>query len=72
MVSHSYGYGLMDAGEMVSEAKNWTLVPPQQRCVSHSPYYEKLVPAMGYVTVELDVKDCPNIRHLEHVRVATN
>ncbi len=28
-VSHSYGYGLMDATAMVRLAKNWTLVPRQ-------------------------------------------
>ena len=67
-ISHSYGYGLMDAGAIVEEAKNWKIVPKQQTCVVTSPYYEKMIPAMGYITVEIDVKDCPNIRHLEHVR----
>ncbi len=67
IVSHSYGYGLMDAGAMVELARRWHLVPKQQECVASSPYYKKFVPAMGYVTVELDVRDCPNIRHLEHV-----
>ncbi|XDV18704.1 hypothetical protein PO909_024346, partial [Leuciscus waleckii] len=32
-VSHSYGYGLLDAGAIVSLAKNWTNVGPQQKCV---------------------------------------
>ncbi|XP_075071254.1 furin-1-like [Mixophyes fleayi] len=32
-VSHSYGYGLMDAGAMVTLAKNWTNVGPQRKCV---------------------------------------
>ncbi|NXE29690.1 FURIN protein, partial [Ardeotis kori] len=32
-VSHSYGYGLLDAGAMVSLAKNWTTVGPQRKCV---------------------------------------
>ena len=29
MVSHSYGYGLMDTAAMVRKAKEWTLVPRQ-------------------------------------------
>ncbi|XP_015259952.1 PREDICTED: furin [Cyprinodon variegatus] len=33
IVSHSYGYGLLDAGAMVSLAKNWTSVGPQHQCV---------------------------------------
>ncbi|XP_069481286.1 furin [Ambystoma mexicanum] len=32
-VSHSYGYGLLDAGAMVSLAKNWTTMGPQRKCV---------------------------------------
>uniref|UniRef100_A0AAY4CG23 Uncharacterized protein n=1 Tax=Denticeps clupeoides TaxID=299321 RepID=A0AAY4CG23_9TELE len=29
-VSHSYGYGLLDAGAMVAMAQNWTSVGPQK------------------------------------------
>ncbi|XP_053368611.1 furin (paired basic amino acid cleaving enzyme) a [Clarias gariepinus] len=32
-VSHSYGYGLLDAAAIVTQAKNWTNVGPQQKCV---------------------------------------
>ncbi|XP_051916018.1 furin (paired basic amino acid cleaving enzyme) b [Hippocampus zosterae] len=32
-VSHSYGYGLLDAGAMVALAQNWTRVGPQHQCV---------------------------------------
>ncbi|XP_028907334.1 LOW QUALITY PROTEIN: furin [Ornithorhynchus anatinus] len=32
-VSHSYGYGLLDAGAMVALAQNWTTVPPQRKCL---------------------------------------
>ncbi|XP_068578478.1 furin (paired basic amino acid cleaving enzyme) b [Cebidichthys violaceus] len=32
-VSHSYGYGLLDAGAMVVLAQNWTTVGPQHQCV---------------------------------------
>ncbi|XP_072236574.1 furin (paired basic amino acid cleaving enzyme) a [Leuresthes tenuis] len=32
-VSHSYGYGLLDAGAIVSLAKTWTNVRPQRKCV---------------------------------------
>ncbi|XP_029008957.1 furin (paired basic amino acid cleaving enzyme) b isoform X5 [Betta splendens] len=31
-VSHSYGYGLLDAGAMVALAQNWTAVGPQHQC----------------------------------------
>ncbi|XP_061678705.1 furin (paired basic amino acid cleaving enzyme) b [Syngnathoides biaculeatus] len=32
-VSHSYGYGILDAGAMVALAQNWTKVGPQRQCV---------------------------------------
>lgn len=32
-VSHSYGYGLLDAGAMVALAQNWTTVGPQRKCI---------------------------------------
>ncbi|XP_058502006.1 furin (paired basic amino acid cleaving enzyme) b [Solea solea] len=32
-VSHSYGYGLLDASAMVAMAQNWTTVGPQHQCV---------------------------------------
>ena len=31
-VSHSFGYGLMDASAMVELALNWTHVPKQHKC----------------------------------------
>lgn len=31
-MSHSYGYGLLDAGAMVALAQNWTTVAPQRKC----------------------------------------
>lgn len=32
-VSHSYGYGLLDASAMVTLAQNWTSIGPQHKCV---------------------------------------
>lgn len=66
-VSHSYGYGLMDASAMVKKARNWKLMPVQNECLVTSPYYYKIIPAMGYITIELEVNDCPGIKYLEHV-----
>ncbi|TRY77950.1 hypothetical protein TCAL_06464 [Tigriopus californicus] len=66
-VSHSYGYGLMDASAMVKWAREWKLMPKQEECLVSSPYYYKIIPAMGYITIELEVHDCPGIKYLEHV-----
>lgn len=40
-VSHSFGYGLMDAAAMVRLARDWETVPEQQRCEIHSPHLDK-------------------------------
>lgn len=40
-VSHSFGYGLMDAAEMVQVARNWKTVPEQQRCEINAPHVDK-------------------------------
>ena len=31
-------------------------------CEYASPYYYKVIPAMGHVTIELDVNSCPGVR----------
>jgi len=36
-VSHSFGYGLMDAAAMVRLARVWTTVAPQQFCEIRAP-----------------------------------
>lgn len=32
LVSHKFGYGLMDGGALVTLAEQWTNVPPQKIC----------------------------------------
>jgi furin len=41
IVSHSFGYGLMDAGAMVKLAKKWESVPEQHKCEIKAPYTDK-------------------------------
>lgn len=36
LVSHLYGFGLVDAEAMVVEAKKWRNVPPQHTCTKTS------------------------------------
>lgn len=42
-VSHSFGYGLMDAAAMVKVARTWKPVPEQQRCEINAPPLDKYV-----------------------------
>lgn len=71
-VSHSFGYGLMDAGGMVRLARNWTKVPPQHICEIRSRDVDKPIPMNGKITVYLDTDGCEgvldHVKYLEHVQ----
>lgn len=40
-VSHSFGYGLMDAAAMVRLARTWKTVPEQNKCEINAPHLDK-------------------------------
>ncbi|XP_073835799.1 furin-like protease 1 isoform X2 [Musca autumnalis] len=67
-VSHSFGYGLMDAAAMVRLARQWKTVPEQQRCEINAPHVDKVIPPKSHITLQLSVKNCLNINFLEHVQ----
>ncbi|KAF6210162.1 hypothetical protein GE061_013264 [Apolygus lucorum] len=67
-VSHSFGYGLMDAAAMVRLARSWVTVPTQQKCEVSAPHIDKAIPAKSHVTLTLTVRECPGVRYLEHVQ----
>ncbi len=71
-VSHSFGYGMMDAYAMVKLARTWRRVPPQQTCHIPASHFNKKIPAKSQVNLALEIKpsDCPNINYLEHVQVS--
>lgn len=68
-VSHSFGYGLMDAAAMVQLARRWVSVPEQRKCEVSWPNTEKIIPAKSQVSLPLVVRECPGVRFLEHVQV---
>ncbi|EDV53671.2 furin-like protease 1, isoforms 1/1-X/2 isoform X1 [Drosophila erecta] len=67
-VSHSFGYGLMDAAEMVRVARNWKTVPEQQRCEINAPHVDKVIPPRTHITMQLTVNHCRSVNYLEHVQ----
>ncbi|KFD53881.1 hypothetical protein M514_05148 [Trichuris suis] len=74
-VSHSFGYGLMDAGSMVRLAKNWTTVPEQHECrVLYSlPHKGRIVPLRSVLRLRLSTDGCVSspgrhVVYLEHVQ----
>ncbi|CAL1547097.1 unnamed protein product [Lymnaea stagnalis] len=72
-VSHSFGFGLMDAAAMVSLARNWTSVPAQHICEIRSPdHNSRTIPMNGRVSVLLNTDGCDgtvnHVKYLEHVQ----
>ncbi|CAD6991797.1 unnamed protein product [Ceratitis capitata] len=67
-ISHSFGYGLMDAAAMVKVARTWKTVPEQQRCEINAPHVDKVIPPRSYITLQLTVKHCSSVNYLEHVQ----
>lgn len=73
-VSHKFGYGLMDASEMVGLAEQWVSVPPQHICKSQEINEDKQIqPSFSYtLSVHMDVNGCSGtvneVRYLEHVQ----
>ncbi|XP_013169800.1 PREDICTED: furin-like protease 1, isoform 1-CRR isoform X2 [Papilio xuthus] len=67
-VSHSFGYGLLDAAGMVRLARSWRTVPPQRRCELAAPRPQRPVPPKSSVVLQLDVSACPGVNYLEHVQ----
>lgn len=73
-VSHKFGYGLMDAGGVVSLAEQWTNVPPQHICKSREINEDRQIDgSYGYtLQTHMDVNGCAGtineVRFLEHVQ----
>ncbi|VDO27970.1 unnamed protein product [Onchocerca flexuosa] len=72
-VSHSFGFGLMDAGAMVRLASNWTTVPEQRKCVVFYPARYKTVPHGNRLQLQLYTDGCASysrnkVGYVEHVQ----
>ncbi|XP_043503408.1 furin-like protease 1 isoform X3 [Polistes fuscatus] len=67
-VSHSFGYGLMDATAMVRLARRWRRVPEQHKCEVSAPHSGRPIPPKSQLVLDLHVKECSGVNFLEHVQ----
>jgi len=69
LVSHSYGYGLMDAGAMVRMAKYWKTVPPQRECSNRMPSTKPIqIKSRTSEVVTIESTGCSGqVMYVEHV-----
>ncbi|XP_013792295.2 furin-like protease 2, partial [Limulus polyphemus] len=66
-VSHSFGYGVMDAAAMVKLAKNWKTVPEQKVCTVNARFMDKIISPKTHIDVSLNIR-CEKVKFLEHVQ----
>lgn len=71
-VSHAFGFGLMDAGEMVKMALKWKEVPQQGRCKVEWDQDEMRVTPRNEATLILEIDGCNDVQVLEHVHVVVD
>ncbi|KAL3112240.1 hypothetical protein niasHT_017013 [Heterodera trifolii] len=72
-VSHSFGYGLLDAGAMVRLAKVWHNVPKQRKCRATYPNPYKTIPNGNRLHLQVYTDGCADrreqqVKYLEHVQ----
>jgi len=70
--NHLFGYGVMDAAEMVLLSQKWKTMPPRYHCDAGSMLREQAIPTSGNLILELDTDACKGgeteINYLEHVQ----
>jgi len=70
--SHSYGFGLMDAGAMVRLAKTWKPVPIQHICTTdpgQSGVNSLVIKGQSEIKINLDASNCDRVKFLEHLHL---
>lgn len=70
--NHLFGFGVLDAGAMVSLAKDWKSVPSRYHCDAGSINISHPIPTHEPVRLEIDTEACKGtssqINHIEHVQ----
>nr|CAG4640704.1 EOG090X02T5 [Eulimnadia texana] len=70
--NHLFGFGVLDAGGMVSLAKLWKTVPPRFHCQAGSIVEPRAIPGNGSIILTLDTNAClgsdTQVNYLEHVQ----
>ncbi|CAF0854439.1 unnamed protein product [Didymodactylos carnosus] len=70
--NHLFGYGVLDAGDMVRHAKQWKPLPPRYHCEAGRISKRQLIPEQGNLTLKITTDACENtqdeVGYLEHVQ----
>nr|CAG4648540.1 EOG090X02T5 [Polyphemus pediculus] len=70
--NHLFGFGVLDAGSMVTLAKAWRSVPARFHCQGGSMMKPRPIPSNGSLVLTLDTRSCQGseteVNYLEHVQ----
>ncbi|XP_046641856.1 neuroendocrine convertase 2-like [Daphnia pulicaria] len=70
--NHLFGFGVLDAGSMVTLAKAWRSVPARFHCQGGAMMQPKPIPTNGSLILTLDTRSCQGseteVDYLEHVQ----
>jgi proprotein convertase subtilisin/kexin type 2 len=70
--NHLFGFGVLDAAEMVLLARTWKTAPPRYHCEAGSLMEPRQIPAHGNLIMEITTDACigtdTEINYLEHVQ----
>ncbi|CAF1214953.1 unnamed protein product [Rotaria sordida] len=71
--NHLFGFGVLDAGDMVRHAKNWKSLPTRFHCSAGNVTGKRIIPEKGSLKLTIITNACKNtkdeINYLEHVQV---
>lgn len=76
--NHLFGFGVLDAGAMVTLAKNWRNVPARYHCEAGGIYKTHAIPTSSSLILKIKTDACrgteTELRYLEHVQavITTN
>ncbi|CAF4671110.1 unnamed protein product [Rotaria socialis] len=70
--NHLFGYGVLDAGDMVQHAKNWKSLPARYHCAAGNITGKQPIPEKGTLKLTINTDACKNtkdeVNYLEHVQ----
>uniref|UniRef100_A0A0N4ZS55 Neuroendocrine convertase 2 n=1 Tax=Parastrongyloides trichosuri TaxID=131310 RepID=A0A0N4ZS55_PARTI len=70
--NHLFGFGVLDAAEMVMLAMNWKTAPPRYHCEAGTINGNHVIPSTGNLVLEINTEACrgtnTEINYLEHVQ----
>lgn len=70
--NHLFGFGVLDAGSMVSLSKVWRSVPARFHCQGGQMMQPRAIPSNGSIIFTIDTRSCQGseteVNYLEHVQ----